>query len=352
MWHPSATLLLLAALLSGCDLPYYWQAAGGQWDLMQKRQPIDDLLADPTTPDATKARLRYSLAARAFALDALPLDDNGSYLDYVALDREYVSWNVFATTELSMDSHTWCYPIAGCVSYRGYFDEARAHRYADALAAEGYDTYVGGVGAYSTLGWFDDPVLSTFLARGDLSLAALLFHELAHQVLYVPDDTEFNESFATSIETILLERWIDAHDLHAQWPQYQAAKARQTQFVQLILRHQAQRRTLFEAGLPADQTRQRKHTLIAELRADYADLKAQWGGFSGYDQWFSGALNNAQLNTVAAYHGLLPGFLALYQQQQQRLPDFIEHCRSLAALSKEARHQRLIELASRHHQLY
>lgn len=331
--------------LCACDLPYYWQAAHGQWDLIQRKQPIDTILQDETIADTTKDSLRYLLKARHFALTRLQLDDNQSYLDYVDLHRDYVSWNVFATPELSMQNHTWCYPIAGCVSYRGYFSEQEALRYAEQLQQEGYDTYVGGVGAYSTLGWFDDPVLSTFLQRGPLSLAALLFHELAHQVLYVKDDTVFNESFATSIEQLLLQEWVRQEGLHNLWKPYAQARQRQDEFVNLIMEHKQRRTDLYVSPLSGGDKRRQKQVLIQTLQQDYATLKARWDSYSGYDEWFALELNNAQLSTVAAYHELLPGFLALHAKTDQNLASFIAECRALSSLSKEQRHHRLNQLA-------
>ena len=350
MWMQNKTpvylvALALCALVSGCDTAYYWQAARGQLDLMQRQRPIAELLQDSTTPAATRQALNYLLSARSFALEQLQLEDNQSYLQYVDLQREYVSWNVFATPELSMQNHTWCYPIAGCVSYRGYFDETDAEAYSNALKQEGFDTYVSGVGAYSTLGWFDDPVLSTFLQRGKVSLAALLFHELAHQVLYVQDDTEFNESFASSVETLLLQRWIQQQALQEDWQTYRRMEARQAAFTQLVLQHQQQRTDLFQSDLEASEKRRRKAQLIQDMHQDYADFKQTWQ-YDGYDNWVAKGLNNAQLSTVAAYHGLKPGFLALYERSGQNLTTFIQECRRLATLERDDRHQHLNELAS------
>ncbi|AUM14598.1 aminopeptidase [Ketobacter alkanivorans] len=339
-------LLCLLSTLSGCDLPYYWQAAHGQWDLIQRKQPIDQLLSSTHTPDATKEQLQYLLQARQFALQQLALEHNDSYLEYVDLQREYVSWNVFATPELSMQNHTWCYPIAGCVSYRGYFDEQDAQRYAEKMEQQGFDTYIGGVGAYSTLGWFDDPVLSTFLQRGKLALAALLFHELAHQVLYVQDDTVFNESFATSVETILLSQWIKQQGLQAAWPAYEQAHQRHQAFTHLILQHKARRDALYQSEISDQQKRIEKQKLIEAMRQDYTAFKQEWNDFKGYDDWFSAGLNNAQLSTVATYHQLTPGFLALYGESDQNIATFIAESRALAERSKQQRHDRLNHLAS------
>ncbi|MAR92933.1 MAG: aminopeptidase [Pseudomonadota bacterium] len=338
--------LMLALMLAGCDLPYYWQAIHGHWDLMQRRQPIQDLLQDQQTPAATRQQLQYLLRVREFALQQLPLENNGSYMDYVILDRPYVTWNVFATPELSMTNHTWCYPIAGCVSYRGYFEEAAAREYAQRWRNKGFDTYVGGAGAYSTLGWFDDPVLSSFLQRGPMSLASLLFHELSHQVLYVPDDTLFNESFASAMEQILLQRWVEQADLQAEYESYALQQQRQAEFTAFVLRHKDLRQALFDSELPAAEQRRRKQQLINAMRADYEQLKRQWKGYSGYDRWMAGELNNAQLSTVATYNELEPGFAAMYRQNGNDLGRFLDQCRQLAGLDRDQRHHRLKQFTS------
>ena len=203
-----ARLLTIAGAvlpLSGC---YLLQAAGGQMEISAKREPIAEVIADAATPPQLRARLEYVANARDFASRELGLPDNESYRSYADLDRPYVVWNVFAAPEFSVEPRRWCFPIAGCVVYRGYFSEEAAQHYASRLRRRGDDAAVGGVAAYSTLGHFKDPVLSTMLGWSDAQLAATLFHELAHQVVYVPGDSEFNESFATVVEEAGLERWL------------------------------------------------------------------------------------------------------------------------------------------------
>ena len=349
MWKPSKSAFCILAisiscLLASCDAPYYWQAVHGHWDLMRHKRPISEILESDTTPPETKEGLSYLMDVRSFGLAQLDLEDNRSYLEYVDLEREYVTWNVFATPELSMQNHTWCYPIAGCVSYRGYFAKQDAEHYAEKMQEDGYDVYVGGVGAYSTLGWFADPVLSTFLDRGKLSLAALLFHELAHQILYVQDDSVFNESFASAVEDILLQRWVEHQGLVTNWQEYQNAETRHQAFIQLILNNKQQRSDLYESDRSDEEKRRLKATLIEELRADYEQFKQTWK-ISGYDQWFASDLNNAQLSTVATYNELKPGFANLFNQKDQNLSEFLEACRQLATQEKDQRHQHLLQLA-------
>lgn len=342
------TALIIVTLLSltGCDARYYWQAAAGQLDLIQRREPIDTLIAADTTPDPLKQRLQYILEVRRFAAETLQLETGNHYLAYADLERPYVVWNVFATPDLSLENERWCFPIAGCVPYRGYFAEDDARAFADTLAAKGMDTYVGGVPAYSTLGWFDDAVLNTFIHRNPIALAGLIFHELAHQTLYLPGDSTFNESFATAIENIGIEYWITAAQLDHLLPDYQTAKQRHREFLALVLDHRTALQTLYDS----DQTRADKlagkDKLTQQLLLDYQKLKTQWNGYDGYDRWFAGPLNNAQLSTIATYHQLEPGFRALFQQSNNDFSRFYQRCRDLGELDQSERHSFLKRLAS------
>lgn len=338
----SLLVFTTALFLSGCELPYYWQAAQGQWQILKQRQPITELLQSGTLTEDQHQKLETAMAARQFAVEQLQLNNSDSYLRYVELDREYVVWNVFATPELSMDSKTWCYPIAGCVSYRGYFNKGDAEDYAANLSAKGFDTYVGGVDAYSTLGWFEDAILSTFLKRDTTALSALLFHELAHQTLYVKGDTVFNESYASSVEQILLEKWLQ--DQPQQWQNYLQSKQRHSAFLALILKNREQRQQLFRSDASDEEKRKEKQTLIAQLKKDYNLFEQRWNGFQGYRKWVQSGLNNAQLSTVATYYDLVPGFMALYEQSQHNLEIFLQRSKELAELDPELRKQKLIQL--------
>lgn len=339
-------VLALLALLAGCDARYYWQAAAGQLDLLQRREPIVRLIASDSTPAQLKQQLQYILDVRTFAADALQLETGNHYLAYADLERPYVVWNVFAAPELSLLNERWCFPIAGCVPYRGYFAEADARAFADTLAAKGLDTYVGGVPAYSTLGWFDDAVLNTFIQRDPIALAGLIFHELAHQTLYVPGDSTFNESFATAVEHIGIERWIAASQLDHLLPDYRAAQQRHQEFLTLVLDHRTALQTLYDSNQSSDDKRAGKEQLTQQLLQDYQTLKAQWNGYDGYDRWFAGPLNNAQLSTIATYHQLEPGFRALLIQSNSDLAVFYQRCRELADLEQSERHSYLNQLAN------
>jgi predicted aminopeptidase len=336
---------LWALGLTGCSAaPYYWQAASGQLELWQKSRPIADWLADPAADPTLKARLQQVQEIRAFASSDLGLPDNGSYRSYADLGRRYVVWNVFAAQEFSLQPREWCFPVAGCVTYRGYFAEQGALVFADGLKREGYDTYVGGVPAYSTLGWFDDPVPSTIIGYPDTEAARLIFHELAHQVLYVKDDTTFNESFATAVEQEGVKRWVEARGSPEKLAQFQRAQARKSQFVALVLEYQGKLAELYASPRSDDEKRSLKAETFAAMRADYAELRRGWGMPSGYDAWFAGPLNNAQIASVASYTEHVPAFQALLAQEQGDLKGFYAAAKALAKLPKAERDAKLAAL--------
>jgi predicted aminopeptidase len=339
---PLPRLLLLTLTLpalGGCG--YYFQAVRGHFEIMGDRVPIEEVIDDPGTPAEVRARLELVREARVFASAELQLPDNDSYTTYVALDRPYVVWNVFAAPEFSVEPKRWCFPVAGCVVYRGYFSEDDANDYAGRLTADGWDTYVGGVAAYSTLGRFDDPVLSTMLRWPDYRLAGLLFHELAHQVVYVKDDSEFNESFATLVEEEGLARWLDARGELAALAEYRDDRERQGAFGLLVEDARARLAELYRQPLDDAAMRAAKAAEFAALRERYRALREAWGGYAGYDAWFERPLNNAQLVPVATYRRFVPAFRALLREEEGDLGAFYEACRQLAALPSEARRERL-----------
>ncbi len=253
-------------------------------------------------------------------------------------------WNVFAAPEFSVEPRQSCFPIAGCVSYRGYYAQAGAEAFADDLRKEGYDVFVYGVPAYSTLGWFDDPVLNTFVRYPDAELARLVFHELAHQVVYVKDDTMFNESFAVAVEEEGVRRWLAQNATPAERAAYAASRARRAEFVRLVLRYRERAAKLYGEPLPDEAKRAGKARLFAELEADYGELKAkEWGGFAGYDRFFSG-MNNAQLASVATYEALVPAFRALLAREGGDLPRFYAAVKELARLPQPERDRALAAL--------
>jgi predicted aminopeptidase len=332
----------LLALLGGCaTLRYYSQAVSGQLDLLRRASPIDEQLQSEATPAALKTKLQAVLRLREFASSELGLPVNGSYRRYADLGRQYAVWNVFAAPEFSLEPVGTCFPVAGCVSYRGYFAQADAEAAAAALRARGYDVYVGGVPAYSTLGWFDDPVLSTFIHFPEAELARLLFHELAHQRLYVRGDTRFNESFATAVEEVGVERWLAQEGDARKRAAYEGSQERRREFLALVVEYRAKLEQYYRQELPPAEKRLGKARLLAQMREAYLQLKASWGGFAGYDRWFAAGPNNASLASVALYADLVPAFRALLEREGGDLPRFYAAVKELARLPREERETRL-----------
>jgi predicted aminopeptidase len=336
LYRIARALTIAAALLplTGC---YLMQAAGGQMEIASKREPIAAVLADSATPPELRSRLEYVAAARDFASRELGLPDNDSYRSYADLGRPYVVWNVFAAPEFSVEPRRWCFPIVGCVVYRGYFSEEAAQSYARKLRRRGDDVAIGGVAAYSTLGHFKDPVLSTMLGWSDAQLAGTLFHELAHQVVYVPGDSEFNESFATVVEEAGLERWLAARQSEQELVVWRAQRERQSDFIALLLKARAKLRELYQSALPVDEKRSRKQYEFGELKLDYAQLRQEWHGYSGYDRWFDRTLTNAHLVSAATYYECVPGLRRVLSESGGDLPRFYEAAKQLAHMDKSAR---------------
>lgn len=337
---------ILSAITGCAQLGYYMQAMQGQMTLLSEAKPIDQWLADPLVQDDLKTRLKRVREIRAFAARELGLPDNGSYKSYADLKRKYVMWNVVATDELSVEPKQWCFPIAGCVDYRGYYNKAQAQDFAQQLQKRGFDVRVSGVPAYSTLGWFRDPVLSTFIQYPDAELARLVFHELAHQVAYAPGDSQFNESFATAIEEAGLARWIATHGGESVRDQYAVYKRRQEDFLALLTRHRQQLEENFARPVSDTEKRARKIEIFKSLQHDYARLKnEQWAGYAGYDRWFGDTpMSNAHFAHVATYHDLVPAFRNLLDTHKS-LPDFYHTIKAMARLDKQARRQQLARYA-------
>ena len=339
-------LLPLLIVLTGCSsLGYYAQLGEGQWQLLDARRPVAQLLADPQQPPALRQRLRLSQEARDFASRQLGLPDNRSYRLYADLKRPYVVWNLFATAEFSLEPLTHCFPIAGCVAYRGYFDEQRARGAAALLRVQGLDTEVAGVEAYSTLGWFDDPLLNSMLTWSDARLAGLIFHELAHQRLYLPGDTAFNESFARFVEEEGLRQWRHARGLPP--PPLHLARQRE-QFVELVLASRGRLEKLYAQPLAADAMRAAKQAEFQRLRRDYQALRdGPWHGDGRFDGWFARPLNNARLLPFGLYdHGVRP-FAAVFAEAGRDWARFYARVGELARLSEKQRRQALAALQPR-----
>ncbi|PWQ96258.1 aminopeptidase [Leucothrix arctica] len=339
-----ALLILLG--LSACEsVQFYSQAAIGHSKIMLGRTPITTVIEDPTTKPELARRLAIIQRARVFAVSELKLPDNGSYRQYVDLKRPAVVWNVVVTEAYSTKPMQHCFPVAGCVSYRGFFDKADAQAFADQLKSKGHDVVLSGASAYSTLGWFSDPVVSSMLNRSDLDLAGLIFHELAHQQVYQAGDTAFNESFATAVEFMGIESWAktQASDSEALISKYQQTKQRNKAVVTLILKH---RQLLAEAYKRTNTTDKDALAKVKKdgfdaLRADYKLLRQQGGGSDGYDRWIAKPLNNASLVLFGDYHGWVSAFETLFERSGSDWLRFYEAVEALSKLSKEARTQQL-----------
>jgi predicted aminopeptidase len=332
-------LLAAAALavLAGCTTAeYYWQGIRGQFDLLGRAEPIASVVGNAADP-VLKNKLERVVAIRNYASRELGLPDNLSYRRYAQLDRRFALWNVFAAPELSLKPLQWCFPIAGCVNYRGYFSEAAARAEAAELAAAGDDVHVGGVPAYSTLGYFADPMLSTFIRYPDIEIARLIFHELAHQVVYAKDDTVFNESFAVSVEQEGLKRWLAAQNDPALTAQFAAAQRYREGFRTLIDRTQHSLEALYASDASIADKRAGKAAAFAQMRADYDALKREWGGYPAYDNWFAQGPNNASLAAVGLYTKKVPEFAGLLAAERGDLPRFYARVKALAAMPRGER---------------
>lgn len=274
---------------------------------MRKRQPIERVLDAPATPPALREQLAEIKSIRDFASRELGLPDNGSYRSYADLGRPYVVWNVVAAPEFSVDAKQWCFPIVGCVAYRGYFSEAKARSFARGLRARGFDVSVEGVAAYSTLGHFDDPVLNTMMGWNDIELAAIIFHELTHQMLYVPGDASFNEALATAVEEEGVRRWLMSQNRQTELAAHLSQRERNLAIIALLRRTRAELGALYASGTDVQAMREGKRATIARLREEYSRLAAPWGE-SPFSSWFAGEINNARLASIATYYDCVPGF--------------------------------------------
>lgn len=337
--------VLGAFLLSGCSsLAYYGQLADGQWQLLRARQPVERVLADPATSPQLRARLQHAEQARLFASKRLGLPDNGSYRVYADLGRPYVVWNVFATPELSLQPVTHCFPVAGCVAYRGYYQQGAARGAAAVMRQAGMDVYVSGVEAYSTLGWFDDPILSSMVGWGDERLATLIFHELAHQRVYVQDDTEFNESFATFVEQEGTRQWRAARGLEAAQGEQSLQR---DQFIRLILASRERLQALYAGPLDDAHKRAAKQAEFDRLRRDYRQVRdSQWAGDKRYDAWMYGPMSNAKLLPFGLYDQWVPAFAAVFREAGGDWVRFYQKVEALGRLPAEQRKAVLARLVA------
>ena len=324
----TVVLFLSLGLLAACnEMQYYRQSMQGQFDIWSQAQDIETLLSGDNLDAEVRNQLRLVLQAREFAGDVLDLSFNDSYTRYVDLNRDYVVKNLYAAEEFSTQLYSWCYPIIGCANYRGYFALAMLNRYRQQLSVQGYDTYVGEVTAYSTLGWFDDPVLSTFVGLPDYRLVGLIFHELAHQQLYIGGDTSFNESFATAVEQAGLEQFYGAGDDAQQLQRYRHYRQRMAAAVNLAAQAREELESLYRQPLSDPTKRRQKEQVLARLQGQFAGLKNHQ----------TPVFNNARLGAMAAYHQYVPAFLNILNSHQRNYPRFYLHVRKLGQLESGQR---------------
>ena len=334
----------LLLLIEGC---YYMQAIRGHSDLMSRRRPVDEVIADEASPEELRKKLALVQEARDFAVDELMLPDNDSYRSYADLERDYVVWNVFAAPEFSLEPKTWCYPVAGCVAYRGYFKESSAREMGEKLEGQGYDVAIGGVAAYSTLGRFDDPLLNTMMRWSDVDLVATMFHELAHQKLYIKDDSGFNESFATAVAEIGVARWLDRTGELDRLAAYEDYRELRFAMQSLVAPARSALRQLYRSVPDPDalsdaelQTlRSRKRAILDRLSDDAAELIDADG--RGLRNWLAAPLNNAKLVSTNLYQGRVEAFKAIYDACEQALPCFYQRTVALSELDSGARRRAL-----------
>ena len=339
---------MLWASMSACSsVSYYAHIMNGHHALTVAEEDIEDILAENKYDEALRSRLKKALEIRKYASEQLGLPDNDSYKSFVKLDRPYPIWNVIAAQKFSVKPKQWCFLIVGCINYRGYFSEQDANTKAKELAAEGYDVAVSPAAAYSTLGWFDDPLLSSMLYKEDSHLAGIIFHELAHQQVYIDDDSSFNEAFATTVEIEGVRRWLALNNDQRATQAYRRYKQRQKQFNQLLKTTQQQLKALYQQKRPDEAMLQQKQMIIAGMKQGYRQLKRQWGGYTGYDKWMSRDINNAHLALVATYHELVPAFEHLLLSSGTSLPDFYTAVATLGDLPREKRAAELKKLALR-----
>ena len=337
-----AAAVLLAGLAGCTGITYYAQSVGGHLGMVSGRQKVETLIADPSEPAELRAQLERASAIRQYATDALALPDNNSYRYYVDTHRDYVTYAVFAAPEFSLGARTWCFPIYGCVPYKGYFSKDAAVRFADETRRQGLDVYVSGVTAYSTLGLFPDPLLNTMLGQDETYIAGLVFHELAHQRVYVGGDTAFNEAFAVAVETTGVTKWLAETSDRAAIERYEAGQRREADFLDLIAETRKDLQAVYAAAGSDDEKRARKEAVFEDLRARYRRVRdGRWGGYSGYDGWFGAPINNAKLAATAFYNDLVPAFVKLFDACSRDYPRFYAAVARLGALDPG---QRLVAL--------
>lgn len=324
--------------LTACStLGYLAHSSSGHLKLMSDRQSISSLIDDEQVDQAQKNKFKSILTMREFATSQLRLPDNKSYTSYVDLDRDYVTWVVFATPPLSLQAESWCFWVVGCVPYRGYFDQDKAQQFANQLKRQQLEVYVAPVPAYSTLGWFSDPVLSSMLERGELVTAEYIFHELAHQQLYIKNDTSFNEAFASAVGQLGVIAWLKAENKPAELKRYlQSAQEKQQLYI-IVEDFRQQLAEIYNLLLTESEKLRLKKEAFVSYEKRVVNKLEQWGKLEIYRQWLLEDMNNAKLNAFSTYQALVPEFITLFETCNESFEQFYRVIESTQQLSNQQR---------------
>ena len=319
----------------------------GHSELLEQREAVSEILLKKETTVKLRNLLEKSQEIREFSVKELKLPDNDSYRMYADLKRRYAVWNVVAAEEFSIDPKKWCFLFVGCLSYRGYFSKEDAQAYADELKKEGYDVFLAGANAYSTLGWFDDPLLNTMMYKSEARRAGIIFHELAHQVVYIDDDSAFNEAFATTVEEEGIRRWFIKNNQISQYQEYLVNKKRDEELNALLQKTRVQLGALYKKPMRSKEKKDAKANIFTAMKLEYQKLKSSWNGYDAYDEWMSQDLNNAHLLLIATYNELLPSFKAMLKNEQNNLQQFYIAAERLGQMNKKDRKVYLQQWAER-----
>ena len=338
-------LLVFTVFLQACSsLAYYWEKIEGHSEILNKQRPIQDVIYDPKTTQKIKQRLTNAKEARKFASEILKLPDNDSYRNYADIGRDYVVWTVVATPPYSIKPKEWCFIIVGCLSYRGYFSKQSAEDFAAELRKKKMDVYVAGTKAYSTLGWFDDPLLNTMLYKSEAYRIGIIFHELAHQQMYADSDTAFNEAFATTVELQGIKHWFTLTDKQQLYADYAVAKNRDKEFKNLLIQAQENLKNIYVLEQSDSVLESKKMQVFKKLKNQYEKFKQRWSDYNGYDKWMAQPLNNAHLALVATYNNWVPALTQLFEQSNHDYKIFYKKIEQLKDLDKQQREVKLYQL--------
>lgn len=340
--------LLVTILLQGCSsVGYYWEKIQGHSEILSKQQPVQEVIDNPKTSPLLRERLINTQAARNFASEKLLLPDNDSYRNYADIGREYVVWTVVATPPYSIKAKEWCFIVVGCLSYRGYFSKESAEEFAEDLKKQNMDVYVSGIKAYSTLGWFDDPLLSTMLYKSEAYRVGIIFHELAHQKIYIEDDTASNEAFASAVELEGIKAWFSQAGKKQEYQNYLVSRQRDEDFKKILRQTREQLNILYLSSLQKETMQKRKQEIFIQMQESYKNFKKRWNEYSGYDKWMSNKLNNAHLALVATYNDRIPAFQKIFKDSGNNYALFYKKVEVLMALEKTKRNLEFEKMLSK-----